>query len=372
MRPSPRRIQATLACAFACAVLATALVTPGAGAANLDKAQHNLDAAQSQADQLGKDISHEKDRLATLQGDVAGLEGEISLAQAEYDHILARLNETRTQLDSTQGRYDDVKAVMDDRAAQTYMLGPGNSLDFLLSASSIADLSARAEFIGALQAQDSDHAAQLTSLSRQLNDTRKRQTDLTQISKDALAVLEKRKADLESRKAEVESTLASLNAKLAEAKKLEEKWSHKVRVILSATGGTGGPSPFTVCPVPNYSWIADDFGAVRYTTVPPHAHQGNDIGGPYGTPIVAPFSGIASNASNSLGGLSVYVKSSAGYVYNAHLSKMGQLGRVQAGDIVGYLGMSGDAQGTVPHDHFEWHPGGGSAVDPHEFLMAVC
>jgi murein DD-endopeptidase MepM/ murein hydrolase activator NlpD len=41
---------------------------------------------------------------------------------------------------------------------------------------------------------------------------------------------------------------------------------------------------------------------------------------------------------------------------------------VEEGD--GFVGAAGNAGG--PHDHFEWLPGGGKAVDPHDFLMLVC
>ena len=360
-------------------MVASVLLSNDAGAANLAGAQKNLEQAKAQAELLGKEISREQTRIGDLEGAIGGLEGEIALAQAEYDNVLGKLTETQAELDKTQSSYDAIRADMNDRAAETYMSGPGSSLDILLSSSSLSDLSARAEFLGALQSQDADLSAQLTSVSRQLNDTRKRQTDLMRMSKNALRILEGHKNDLASRKTELESIVSNLQAKEKEAEALEKKWQHKVQVIIKATGGTGGPSPFDVCPVPGFSWIADDFGAIRYTTIPPHSHAGNDIGGPYGTPIVAPFSGIASNASNGLGGTAVYVKGAEGYVYNAHLSKIGKLGRVNAGDIVGYLGMSGDAQGTVPHDHFEWHPNntGGAvtyngAVDPHDYLLAVC
>jgi murein DD-endopeptidase MepM/ murein hydrolase activator NlpD len=128
---------------------------------------------------------------------------------------------------------------------------------------------------------------------------------------------------------------------------------------------------FRECPVDGTHSVANDFGVwVIKVDVPKHIHQGNDITAASGTPIVAPFDGVAEASSNTLGGLAVKVFGDEGYVYNAHLSSYGTLGKVTAGTIIGYVGSTGDAGG--PHDHFEWHPGNGSAVDPYPYLMAVC
>jgi murein DD-endopeptidase MepM/ murein hydrolase activator NlpD len=126
-----------------------------------------------------------------------------------------------------------------------------------------------------------------------------------------------------------------------------------------------------VCPVDPPNAYSDDFGAPRYAGGY-HPHQGNDVFAPEGTPIRAPFAGNAVDRSNTLGGMAVSVYGAHGYVYNAHLSAFGQLGPVEAGDIIGYVGNTGDAIHTAPHDHFEWHPDNGSAVDPFVYLNAVC
>ena len=128
---------------------------------------------------------------------------------------------------------------------------------------------------------------------------------------------------------------------------------------------------FRECPVAGPHEVANNFGVwVIKPEVPKHIHQGNDITAASGTPIVAPFDGVAEASSNELGGLAVKVFGEYGYVYNAHLSGYGQLGEVKAGDVIGYVGATGDAGGY--HDHLEWHPGNGSAVDPYAYLMAVC
>ena len=105
--------------------------------------------------------------------------------------------------------------------------------------------------------------------------------------------------------------------------------------------------------------------------VPEHIHQGNDIMAASGH---ADRGAVRRDTRRLVTTGSAATRSTSaatnGYVYNAHLSAYGKLGEVKAGDVIGYVGSTGDAGG--PHDHFEWHPGNGSAVDPYPYLMAVC
>ena len=133
----------------------------------------------------------------------------------------------------------------------------------------------------------------------------------------------------------------------------------------------GRPAVTWICPVDPPHRLSDDFGAPRYGGGY-HPHAGNDIFAPVGTPVRAPFAGVAVEAPSELGGLGIRVEGAFGYVYNAHLSRYGALGPVPAGAIIGYVGNSGNAATTAPHDHFEWHPDYGEAVDPFTHLLAAC
>jgi murein DD-endopeptidase MepM/ murein hydrolase activator NlpD len=132
-----------------------------------------------------------------------------------------------------------------------------------------------------------------------------------------------------------------------------------------------GDGPLYVCPVDPPRSYSDDFGAPRYTGGY-HPHAGIDIFAPAGTPVRAPFDGIAVDASNAIGGYAVRVHGGEGYVYNAHLSAFGTLGQVEAGTVIGFVGNTGNAATTPAHDHFEWHPDGGLAVNPFPYLNEVC
>lgn len=128
---------------------------------------------------------------------------------------------------------------------------------------------------------------------------------------------------------------------------------------------------FRVCPVDQPHYIHNDYGEmVNVSGVEPHVHRGSDIEAPTWTPIRAPFDGYASSSYSPLGGYQVRVHGDRGYVFNAHLVGYGHLGWVSAGTIIGYVGATGDS--TAPHDHFEWHPWNGGAVDPYYLLSLAC
>ena len=102
-------------------------------------------------------------------------------------------------------------------------------------------------------------------------------------------------------------------------------------------------------------------------------HLGTDVFAPFGTPLRSPVDGTVTSGSGSLGGLYVKIFMDDGtYFYFAHMSGLvegfTEGMRVQTGDIVGYVGDSGNAKGTSPHLHIGIYPQGGEATDPKPIL----
>ena len=125
-------------------------------------------------------------------------------------------------------------------------------------------------------------------------------------------------------------------------------------------------------PVAGYANFVDDWWMPRFTPSF-HLHQGTDIWAPAGTPVRSPADGVLRQASEPVGGLSVYVKLPDGTeFYGAHLSafvdkqKSGQ--SVKTGDVIGFVGNTGDADGGPAHLHFQIMPKGGAPTDPKPYL----
>jgi murein DD-endopeptidase MepM/ murein hydrolase activator NlpD len=154
-------------------------------------------------------------------------------------------------------------------------------------------------------------------------------------------------------------------------------------------GGKSKPQPLKVQPkltagryvFPVYgptSYI-DTFGAKRADVT---YHHGDDIFGSLGQPLVACTDGIVFSVGfNKVGGNRLWIVDKAGnQFYYAHLSALSTSAvngaHVKAGQVVGFMGNTGDAEGTPYHLHFEIHPvsflylGYDGAVDPSPYLDA--
>ncbi len=151
----------------------------------------------------------------------------------------------------------------------------------------------------------------------------------------------------------------------------------KVAPEVSARLSSGG----YVFPVYGTASFGDSFGGPR-ADVPGGWHHGEDIFAAAGTPLLAVADGTLHTIGfTKIGGYRLWLRDTQGNeFYYAHLSAYSPLaveGRsVQAGDVVGFVGDTGDADGGSPHLHFEIHPaamaglGYDGVVAPYSILLA--
>lgn len=116
--------------------------------------------------------------------------------------------------------------------------------------------------------------------------------------------------------------------------------------------------------------VQSEFGAAR--DAGRREHEGIDIFAARNTPVVAVADGTAQPGTNPLGGNVVWLRDrrEPRSFYYAHLTRWAFEGTstVRAGDVVGYVGNTGNARGTAPHLHFGIYARG--AIDPLPFLKA--
>jgi hypothetical protein len=159
--------------------------------------------------------------------------------------------------------------------------------------------------------------------------------------------------------------------------------------LFSAEAAAAPPKavPQLIFPVVGGATYIDDFGQPRAGGT----HQGNDLMAERHTPAVAVEAGKVKFWTTSSGAgcmLYLYGDSGTTYLYihlnNDLTAKNDNRGKcvagtsyapglksgmhVAAGQLVGFVGDSGDADGISPHLHFEVHPNDGAAVDPYKYL----
>ena len=158
----------------------------------------------------------------------------------------------------------------------------------------------------------------------------------------------------------------ALEAAAAEQRRQAEAAAAKAAAEAAARASALGGSPVIgsrvyvasglLCPVAGPSTFVDTWGAARSGG---RRHQGVDMLSPRGTPSVAVVAGTIRISQNRLGGNALWLNGADGNTYYyAHFDHYGKGGAVNAGDVIGYVGDTGNARGT-PHLHFEVHPGGG-------------
>jgi murein DD-endopeptidase MepM/ murein hydrolase activator NlpD len=345
-----------LVVALAMTVVVTAI--PVAGAAPIDDARAQVIGAQQAADAAAARYEAAVGHLEELGAKISELQGTITAGRAEASalRLLAKQRAVRAYV----GR-----DTLDDGG---FIVAGGDPLDEIR----------REKLLARTKAREDSSAERLRVVTNDLDRQRRDLEDRKTEQEKVVAQVSAEQATVQAQLSAAQQALDQLEEQLRqeqEAAKARELAAAIAREA-SSRGGNGkdysGSYVATgiVCPVRGALSFIDSWGYPRHQG----PHKGVDLMSPTGTPNVAVVAGNVTFKEGGTSGKGAYLRGDDGNLYYYfHLSAYeGGPRRVAQGEVIGYVGNTGDARYTASHTHFEIHPGGGAAVNPYPSVRPVC
>ena len=315
----------------------------------LESTLKQVRAVQSRLDQVVRNYEAAERKLLAEQDKLKSLQGPISDNQTKQQQLEDQLSRAHKTINH--------------RASSTYRSEGVAMVNVLLAARTFRDFLTRLGLIKSVSASDSNALKTIQTLKGQAISVR--------------AQLEAQKAAEEAQVAEIAKQQAALNDQQGKVQASLAGLGHQYDAVRADINKRKAGFAFPVAPP--YSYV-DTYGAPRNEgTIYFHSHEGTDIFAPMGTPLLAVVDGIVENVGVApLGGNKLWLRSPGDNwsYYYAHLSGYppgivnGLV--VHKGDVIGYLGNTGDARTTPPHLHFETRlPPGPDATGPYLYGHAV-
>ncbi len=311
------------------------------------------------------------DQIVSLDATLTAITKEYQASYAKTEQLSIQVEGARQQLSMAEAELAVDQDRLNQRVANIYKTGRVDLIDVIVGATTFDQFVSRIDFLARIADMDAQNVrsvqqlkAMIASTEASLSAARDEQRLQTQIqaqkAREMQARLQEERVLLSKIKADIK--------KLAEAELARRRALAAARYSMQPSVRVGAEFVFPVA-FP-YSWSADDWHAPRVG----HLHQGTDIFADIGTPAYATVNGVIEKTrpvESGLGGITIWLDGNDGnHYYYAHLKgiKPGIAPgvRVRSGDVIGWVGKTGNARTTPPHLHFEIHPGdrGSTAINP--------
>ena len=417
--PRTRVVRAVSLCLACICLLVTATVYPASaatGSSSMSSLQNKLNKLSQSIEQHKKELSDAKkkeqaakaleselkEKVTVVQGQISVLKTQIAQVQNSIGLKEQEIAAKEQEITAKQGEIDAQWSAFKGHMAAMQELREGGSVAMLSSVTNLYELLTFNEALQDISVKDTEILTNMRNAKEALENDKLQLEEQRAELKTQKADLQSKKADLDAqnnqmsaKQKELNSSVAAAKMSAAEAQQAQkdaqaaiesdemnyEAVKKEIQKLIAQAAAAKPQLSFTgfICPLKSYTRISSEYGWRKNpVTGVNKLHAGIDFAAPAGTPIYAAASGYVQVAGWSSGGYGNYViiyhgKMSDGNQYSTLYGHMRSVATsagkyVQQGEIIGYVGSTGNSTGN--HLHLEVWKGGSkaNAVNPRSYI----
>ena len=361
----------------------------------LSNARKKEQAAKALESELKEKVTVVQSQISVLKGQIAEVQNSIGLKEQEIAAKEQQITEKEAEIADQWGDFKQHMAAMQELrdGGSVAMLSAVNDLYELLTFNEVMqDISVKdTEIMDNMKTAKAGLEADKTALESDRAELVSQKADLQSQKKE----LDSQNSQMQSKQSELNSSISAARMSAADAKKAQaaaqaaiesdelnyEAVKSQIQKLIAQAASSQPQLSFTgfICPLKSYSRISSEYGWRKNPVSGVNKlHAGIDLAAGGGTPIYAAASGYVQVAGWSSGGYGNYViiyhgKMSDGNQYSTLYGHMRSVATsagkyVQQGEIIGYVGSTGNSTGN--HLHLEVWKGGSkaNAVNPRGYI----
>ena len=354
----------------------------------LSNAKKKEQAAKALESELKEKVTVVQSQISVLKGQIAEVQNSIGLKEQEIAAKEQQITEKEAEIADQWGDFKQHMATMQE-------LRDGGSVAMLSAVNDLYELLTFNEVMQDISIKDTEILDNMKNAKEALESDKLTLESQRSELQSKKADLDAQNSQMRAKQNELNSSVAAAQMSAAEAQQAQkdaqaaiesdemnyEAVKKQIQKMIAAAAASKPTLSFTgfICPLKSYSRISSEYGWRKNpVTGVNKLHAGTDFAAPGGTPIYAAASGYVQVAGWSSGGYGNYViiyhgKMSDGNQYSTLYGHMRSVATsagkyVQQGEIIGYVGSTGNSTGN--HLHLEVWKGGSkaNAVNPRGYI----
>ena len=361
----------------------------------LSDAKKKESAAKALESELKERVTVLQDQISVLGGQIAAVQNSIGEKEQQIGVMQTQITDKQTQIEQKQNEIDDQWDDFKKHMAAMQELRDGGSVAMLSAVNDLYELLTFNEVMQDISIKDTEILDNMKNAKEALESDKLTLESQRSELQSKKADLDAQNSQMRAKQNELNSSVAAAQMSAAEAQQAQkdaqaaiesdemnyEAVKKQIQKMIAAAAASKPTLSFTgfICPLKSYSRISSEYGWRKNpVTGVNKLHAGTDFAAPGGTPIYAAASGYVQVAGWSSGGYGNYViiyhgKMTDGNAYSTLYGHMRSVATsagkyVNQGDLIGYVGSTGNSTGN--HLHLEVWKGGSkaNAVNPRGYI----